>query len=119
MNQQQYQSVAEYITEQIKRSPKLQVEIAEEAGFEHPNVLTMLKQAKTKVPLNRVGPLANALDVNPAHLMRRVLEEYMPETWSAVEQCLGQLILSEEEEALIRTYREMQVTERSRILQVP
>lgn len=110
MNNRKQQTAAEYLAEQIDLSPKLQLEIAKEAGFESPNVLTMMKQGKTKIPLNRVGSLARALGINPRHLMRKVLEEYMPETWSAVEQSLGHLLLSSEEEALILTYREMRIS---------
>ena len=107
MSKLKHQTVAEYLAEQIDLSPKLQVEIAKEAGFENPNILTMLKQGKTKIPLNRIGPLAQALGINPRHLMRKVLEEYMPETWSAVEQGLGHLLLSSEEEQMVLTYRQM------------
>ncbi|MBL8430704.1 MAG: hypothetical protein JNJ95_12590 [Dechloromonas sp.] len=98
------------MAEQIDSSTKLQITIAKEAGFESPNILTMLKQGRTKVPLSRVGPLASALNINPSHLLRKVLEEYTPETWTAVEECLGHLILSEEEEALIKTYRQMRIS---------
>jgi hypothetical protein len=109
MPNQKYQSVAQYLSAQIDQSPKTQLEISKEVGFEAPNIITMLKQGKTKVPLNRVGKLATALDINPRHLMRMVLEEYMPETWLAVEETIGQLLLSHEEEEIIRTYREMRV----------
>lgn len=110
MSHQQHQSVAEYLTAQIELSPKLQVEIAREVGFENPNVLTMLKQGKTKIPLNRVGSLAQALGINPHLMMRKVLEEYMPETWSAVEESLGHLLLSPEEEQMVLSYRQMAIS---------
>ena len=109
MRKKNHQSVAEYLADQIEKSPKSQLEISEEAGFEKPNIITMLKQGKTKIPLNRVGPLAIALDINPRHLLRRVLEEYMPETWRAVEESLGHLILSHDEEQLVRMSREMSI----------
>ncbi len=102
-------TVAEFISEQIDKSAKTQLEISREAGFEVPNIMTMLKQGKTKVPMNRVGKLAIALDINPRHLMRMVLEEYLPETWQAVEETMGQLLLSPEEEQVIQTYRAMKL----------
>ena len=110
MRKRSHQSVAEYLADQIEKSPKSQLEIAAEAGFETPNIITMFKQGKTKIPLNRVGPLAIALGINPRHLLRRVLEEYMPETWHAVEESLGHLILSHDEEQLVLTSREMSIT---------
>ncbi|MBK9445778.1 MAG: XRE family transcriptional regulator [Betaproteobacteria bacterium] len=110
MSNQKKLTVAEYLSKQIDLSSKLQAEIAREVGFDNPNVLTMLKQGKTKIPLNRVGSLAQALGINPRHLMRMVLEEYMPETWNAVEESLGHLLLSPEEEQMVLTYREMRIS---------
>lgn len=109
MRKKNHQSVAEYLADQIEQSPKSQLEIAEEAGFETPNIITMFKQGKTKIPLIRVGPLALALGINPRHLLRRVLEEYMPETWHAFEESLGHLILSHDEEQLVLASREMSI----------
>lgn len=109
MRKEKHMSVAEYLADQIEQSPKTQLEISEEAGFEKPNIITMLKQGKTKIPLTRVGPLATALGINPRHLMRRVLEEYAPETWHAFEQSLGHLVLSYDEEQLVLTSREMSI----------
>lgn len=109
MRKNNHQSVAEYLADQIDQSPKSQLEIAQEAGFDTPNIITMFKQGKTKIPLIRVGPLAIALGINPRHLLRRVLEEYMPETWHAVEQSLGHLILSHDEEKLVLVSREMSI----------
>lgn len=109
MSKKRYDSVAEYLADQIDQSPKSQSEISQEAGFDNPNIITMFKQGKTKIPLNRVGPLATALGINPRHLLRRVLEEYMPDTWHAVEQSLGHLILSFEEEQLVLMSRDMAI----------
>lgn len=103
-------TVAEYLAEQIDLSPKLQTEIAREVGFDNPNVITMFKQGKTKIPMNRVGSLAQALGINPRHLMRKVLEEYMPDTWTALEQCFGHLLLSAEEEEMVLAFRKMSIS---------
>jgi len=102
-------TVAKYLSEQFDLSPKSQREIAESIGYDNPNIITMFKQGHTKVPLNKVGALATALGLDPAHFMRMVLEEYMPETWQAVERALDRMILSADEERLVRTFREMQI----------
>lgn len=102
-------TVATFLSDQIDLSPKTQREIAEMVGFENPNIISMLKEGHMKVPLNRIGALATVLGIDPSHFMRMVLEEYMPETWEAVERALGRMILSAEEEHLIRVFREMQV----------
>ncbi len=109
MQQHTKQSVAEYLTEKIAQSSKTQLEISREAGFGRPNIITMFKKGKTRVPLNRVGSLARALDTNPRDLLRLVLAEYMPETWQSVEEALGQFLLNPEEEEVIKTYRDMQI----------
>jgi transcriptional regulator with XRE-family HTH domain len=54
---------------------KTQAQIAEEAGFRNPNMLTMIKQGSTKLPLDRVPDLATALDTDRALLLRLALEQ--------------------------------------------
>lgn len=54
-------TIAEYLAVQISLSEKSQREIAAEISYENPNVITMFKQGQTKVPMNKVGPLAKAL----------------------------------------------------------
>ena len=47
---------------------KTQAEIAKEAGFINPNMVAMIKQGATKLPIDRVPALAKALDSDPALL---------------------------------------------------
>ena len=81
--------VAEYISTLLERSKKTQKEIAAEVGFPKANVLTMLKQGTTRVPISRIPALARALDVEPDELMKIVLREYQPEILEAIEESLG------------------------------
>ncbi|MFH1819647.1 MAG: hypothetical protein ABIK82_22680 [Pseudomonadota bacterium] len=74
-------TVAEFLADSIALINKTQAQIAAECGFESANVITMFKKGQTKLPINRVGPLAKALNVDPAHLLRLVLLEYLPDTW--------------------------------------
>ena len=98
-------SVAEFIAERLAVIDKTQRQIADECGLENANVITMFKQGSTKLPLNRIGPLAKALDVDPAHLLRMTMLEYMPDTWSAVEDVMQSTLLTANELDLIRAYR--------------
>ena len=98
-------SVAEFIAESLAAVDKTQRQIADECGFENANVITMFKQGATKLPLSRIGPLAKALEVDPAHLLRLTLIEYMPETWETIEQTLQTTLLTANELDLIRAYR--------------
>jgi len=54
---------------------KTQAEIAREAGFRNANFLSMLKTGNAKLALDRVPALAEALETEPAHLMRLALEQ--------------------------------------------
>ena len=98
-------AVAELVAFHLERSEKTQREIAEEVGFENPNVLSMIKTGDTKLPINRVGPLARALGINPAYLLRVVLLEYSPDTWAPIEQLLTEPTLTANERALLKSFR--------------
>lgn len=59
------------------RPNKTQAEIATEAGFPNPNMLSMIKTGATRLPLDRVPALAGALDVDPARLFQLALEQWV------------------------------------------
>jgi hypothetical protein len=59
---------------------KTQAEIATQAGFTNANVMSMLKAGSIRLPLDRVQPLANALEVDPAYLMLLSLEQMVGDT---------------------------------------
>lgn len=99
-------TVADYITLQVEASPKAQYEIAKEVGFDKPNMITMIKQGKTKLPLTKIGPMARALGVDPIFLFRLVMSEYMPETWEAIEALSTQPTLTKNEIAVVEAMRE-------------
>lgn len=88
--------VALLLTEQIRIVGKKQLEIAEEAGFEHPNVITMIKQGRTKLPLGKVGLVAKALEMDPVYLLKLCIEEYQPETWEAIKPLLDEMVTQDE-----------------------
>ena len=78
-------SVANFISERIAFCEKTQIEIANEIGLKNPNFLTMVKQGRTKLPLDRVGAFAKALDINPLELLVMYFKEYTPKTWDSIE----------------------------------
>jgi len=100
-------TVAEFIADRLAEIDKTQREVAEACGFETPNIITMFKKGQMKVPLDRVGPLAKALDADPAHLLRLAMQEYLPETWSSIEEILHSTVLTKNELELIRKYRQV------------
>lgn len=58
------------------RPLKSQAEIATEAGFTSTNMLAMIKNGATRLPLDRVPALAEALKVDPARLLQLALEQW-------------------------------------------
>ena len=100
-------TVAEYLVQKIAESGKTQRVIAEECGFENPNIISMFKKGETRLPLNRIEPLASALNVDPAHLLRLVMLEYMPRTWDDIEWMLKGSIMTDSELRLISAFRQL------------
>jgi hypothetical protein len=95
-------TVADYLADRIAVSRRTQKEIAESCGFDKPNIITMFKQGKSKLPVGRVGKMARALDVDPIYLYALVMSEYEPETWATIasEVLRGPLLTRNEIEIL-------------------
>ncbi len=76
---------------------KTQAEIAEEAGFVNPNMVTMIKKGATKLPVDRVPALAASLECDPALLLRLALEQSEGSTAAAaIYEIIGQPITKNE-----------------------
>jgi len=103
-------TVADYINWQIALCGKKQLEIAEEVGFPKPNIITMIKQGKTKLPLDKIGKFAKAIEVDPIHLFKLCMQEYMPETWKEIERMIDQPVLSQNELEFIEIMRASKVS---------
>lgn len=98
-------AVARYLDKRIDelRGVKSQREIALEAGFPKPNILSMLKAGDTKLPLDRVAALARALDADPAHLFRLAMVDQWPELAPVIEEVFGRQMASQHEVAIFLT----------------
>lgn len=99
-------TVAQYLEQQINLCDKSQKQIADETGYEKPNIITMFKQGKTKLPVNKVPAFAKALGVDPIHLLRVVMGEYMPDTWEVLDQMIGDTLISRDEAIVLTVVRE-------------
>lgn len=99
-------TVAQFISSALTECGKSQKEVAQEIGYEHPNIITMFKKGITKIPLTKVGALAKALAVDPVYLFKLVLREYAPETLDAIEDIFEESILTPNERKLVAAYRE-------------
>lgn len=54
---------------------KSRLQIANEAGFASPNIITTITQGSGTLPLDRVPSMARALECDPIYLMRLALEQ--------------------------------------------
>ena len=106
-NQPRRVTVAEFLADRIAAVDKTQRQISEECGFDNPNIITMFKNGQTKLPINRIAPLARALEVDPVHLLRLVMLEYIPEVWESIENIMKSTLLTANELELVRAFREV------------
>lgn len=99
-------SVAKYLDNQITMSSKTQIQIAEEIGYDKPNIITMVKQGKTRLPVNKIVPMAKALGIDPVYFTRLVLQEYQPELCAALDAIYAGGLVTAQELAMIEAVRE-------------
>ena len=102
-----YPTVAAYLDREISRCGKTQLQISRECGFPKPNIITMIKQGHTKLPLTKVGSIAKSLGVDPAYLLRLALREYFPDTYSAIEDVLSPSLLTQNEMSIVNALRKL------------
>ena len=99
-------SVAQRLEEAIDRSGKSQREIARDVGYQRANIISMMKNGETKVPIEKAPLLAKACGIDPADFTRHVLEEYHPAAWATLAELFGKP-LTRREKACIDAYREI------------
>src|SRR5579875_1795363 len=59
----------------LKEKGKTQKKVAEEVGFENPNMIAHIKKGYTKLPPNRATALAKSLEFDPQILLRIAMNE--------------------------------------------
>jgi hypothetical protein len=103
-------TVAEYLTHHIdalvKSKEKTQKQISDEIGYTNQNIITMFKQGRTPLPLNKVGPMARSINVDPVYLLRMVMSEYTPETYVEIEPLLSKSLVTNNERQIIDRLRQ-------------
>lgn len=94
-----------YLERILDLSEKTQREIALEVGYSRPNIISMMKQGITKIPIEKIPALAKACGVEPQHFLRLAMQEYMPDTWAVISKYGGEM-LTDDERAVLQAYRE-------------
>jgi len=97
--------VAMYIAISIAHSGKSNTQIAKEAGFPNPNVLSMIKTGRTPVPMARIPAMAKAMGTDPKILLDGCLEAYHPEIHRVISSLAPSMLISSGELAVIRMLR--------------
>lgn len=97
--------VAEFIANRQLAMGMTNVEVAELVGYKNPNVISMIKKGNTKLPMEKVGLMAEALGTDPAKLLRMVMSEYSPDLLRVIEAALGNVV-TQNEMALIEIWRD-------------
>ena len=79
----------EFLRAQIDGHGLSQREIAARMGYEKPHIVSMFKLGETRVPLEKVPSMAEALGVDPVDLFVRVLACYAPDMSDMLRARLG------------------------------
>lgn len=99
------QQLARYISDSIEKCGRRHREIAKDAGFESPTIISMIKKGHTKLPIARVPDFAKAIDVDPHDLLDRCLEAYQPEIHAVISALAPSVLVSQDELKIIQMLR--------------
>jgi hypothetical protein len=77
--------LAKYVERRVLelKSRKSQLQIANEAGYPNPNMVTMIKNGTSKLALDRIPSMSRALECDPRFLMRMALDQAVGDTAAA------------------------------------
>ena len=79
------------------RPRKSQIEIASEAGYTNPTMISMIPKGATKLALDRVRGPAAALECDPKHLFRMALEQSLGSTATrSIDEMFGTVVTRNE-----------------------
>lgn len=99
-------TVAEFLTRKFSVSGKTHDQIATEVGYETGKVIAAILAGSVKLPVMKVKLLAHAIDAEPGHLLRLVLDEYLPGAFELIEECFGMMLLTRREEEIVEAFRQ-------------
>lgn len=101
-----HETVAELIGTAQQGLALSDAHIAEAIGCGTPEITSLLKLGKMRLPIPKVPQMAEVLEVKPSKLMQMVLREISPETLAAIESCYGPMVLTDAEARLIQSIRQ-------------
>lgn len=77
------------LADAIEKSDLTQREIADRVGFKNANIISMLKNGETRVPLERIPALAATLGMDERQFLLVAIEEYHPGVHEVLIEVLG------------------------------
>lgn len=100
--------LAQFVTKRVLelKSRKTQAQIATEAGFPNPNMISMIKSGANKLALDRVPALAAALECDAARLFQMALEQIENPTTSSAIHRIFRAIVTENEANWLEAIRD-------------
>ncbi|KQE26087.1 helix-turn-helix domain-containing protein [Acinetobacter baumannii] len=98
-------TVAQYLDAQLNASDLNQSQLAEIMGINQ-NMVSFIVRGKSKLPLERVRAMADALKIDAKDLFMRCLEEYIPHLLEEMEAMIEQPLITDAESNLIKQIRE-------------
>jgi transcriptional regulator with XRE-family HTH domain len=91
---------AEYIRVEMEHSTLTQKEVSEFVGFKTPNLVTMIKQGSTKLPVDKIPKFAKILEIDPVRLFKMAFMEYDEPGYNAIVEVMGEPVTKTEREVL-------------------
>jgi transcriptional regulator with XRE-family HTH domain len=95
----------------VDSSSMTQKEIAERLGYGKPNIITMMKQGLTKIPIYRIPKIAKLFNIDAAELLKVAMMEYEPDKYRAIVEIWGEPITGYERRILQVIREEVNNTE--------
>jgi len=96
--------VAAFVFEQIEKSKEPIEAIAAKAGM-RAEVLKLIAEGRVKLAINQAHDFAKALQVEGIYLLRLLLEDYLPDSWSIIQDNLQELAITPYEQEVLDGYR--------------
>jgi hypothetical protein len=99
--------LAKYLEKRILelRPKKTQLAVANEVGFVNPNMLSMIKAGRAKLPLDRVSALATALECDAVMLFQLAIEQLCGNTTEVAVRQIFKTLVTENEVAWLEEIR--------------
>ncbi|MBD5801787.1 hypothetical protein AZOA_12110 [Azoarcus sp. Aa7] len=98
-------TVAEFVKRKLVATGRSLEDVAVEMGVSDAEMLMGVVEGREHLPAQLVYPLARCLDVDPAHLMRIFLRDYLPDVEQAIHDCGGRMVVTERERSLLIAYQ--------------